>query len=257
MKSPLKSAALRNPGESLEKYIHRYVNDNGVPWLVGAFFVVFLAGWEWAKHLTGLPPLPWALSFVAVVVVALAVHKIRQTRRRIRSLRQGAEGEKTVGQFLERLRARDAQVFHDVPRAGFNVDHVVVHASGVYVIETKTYSRPDKGRPTIRFDGERVIVGRRTPKRDPVNQVRAAASWVRDLLAESTGKTLPVRPVVVFPGWFVEPTAEARNSDVWVLNPKALPSFIEHSNGQLSESDVKLAAFHLSRYVRTHVERDA
>ena len=31
---------------------------------------------------------------------------------------------------------------------------------------------------------------------------------------------------VVFPGGYIEPTAEARASDVWVLNPKALPSLI-------------------------------
>ena len=36
----------------------------------------------------------------------------------------------------------------------------------------------------------------------------------------------------------------------WVLEPKALPSFIEREPARIEMSDVALAAFHLSRYVR-------
>jgi len=56
--------------------------------------------------------------------------------------------------------------------------------------------------------------------------------------------------VVLFPGWFIEPTAEARQSDVWVLNPKALPAFISNSGEQLTDEDVGLVGYHLSRFVR-------
>jgi len=80
--------------------------------------------------------------------------------------------------------------------------------------------------------------------------VRAASDWLRRTLEESTGKRLPVRGVVVFPGWFVEPmSAEAKN-DIWVLEPKSLPAFIEQEPRRLSDSDVALAAFHFGRYVR-------
>jgi hypothetical protein len=36
-----------------------------------------------------------------------------------------------------------------------------------------------------------------------------------------------------------------------VLNPRALPAFIEHEPESVSEEDVELAAHHLSRYIRT------
>jgi len=39
--------------------------------------------------------------------------------------------------------------------------------------------------------------------------------------------------------------------DLWVLNPKALPQFLEHESEVLAESEVKLATFHLSRLVRS------
>jgi hypothetical protein len=58
----------------------------------------------------------------------------------MRTLRQGIEGEKAVGQFLERLREQRYQVFHDLVGDGFNVDHVLIGPAGVFTIETKTSS---------------------------------------------------------------------------------------------------------------------
>ena len=39
---------------------------------------------------------------------------------------------------------------------------------------------------------------------------------------------------------------------VWVLNPKVLPSFIEHEPTQINESDLHLDAFYLARYIRAY-----
>jgi len=44
---------------------------------------------------------------------------------------------------------------------------------------------------------------------------------------------------------------------VWVLEPKALPSFIEQEPKTIPPADVALAAFHLSRYVRSEAEKAA
>jgi hypothetical protein len=71
-----------------------------------------------------------------------------------------------------------------------------------------------------------------------------------DFIGISTGKDFDVKKVVLFPGWFIEPTAEARQSDVWVLNPRALPAFISNSREQLVGGDLSLVSFHLSRFVR-------
>jgi hypothetical protein len=37
---------------------------------------------------------------------------------------------------------------------GFNVDHVIIGPAGAFTIETKTWSKPKRGSPTISFDGE-------------------------------------------------------------------------------------------------------
>lgn len=57
-----------------------------------------------------------------------------------------------------------------------------------------------------------------------------------------------MRPVVVFPRWFLEPNP--KGSHVWVQNPRVLPEFVRHERVCLIEPDLYLAAFHLSRFVR-------
>lgn len=143
-----------------------------------------------------------------------------------------------------------AKVLHDIPGIGFNIDHVLIHKNGIFVIETKTLSKPDRGEAKLVYDGTAVSKRGLQPDRNPVQQARAAKQWLIQLLKESTGRDFPARAVVVYPGWYIEPTVEAKASDVWVLNPKALPSFIKHSAPQNTCEDVNLCAFHLKRYVR-------
>lgn len=75
------------------------------------------------------------------------------------------------------------------------------------------------------FDGERILVDGFEPDRNPVIQAKAQATWLREVLAESTGRKFPVRPVVLFPGWFVE-QGKGTTREIWVLTLKALPSFL-------------------------------
>ena len=165
-------------------------------------------------------------------------------------LRQGLDGERVVGQFLERLRGSGFHVFHDVVGAGFNVDHVLIGPAGVFTIETKTWSKPVRGNPQIHFDGEKIRIGVSEPDRDPVAQAKAQAGWMRTLLLESTGRKVNVRPVIVFPGWFVT-NSNGNFRDVWVLEPKALPAFLDNEPNRLAPDDVKLISFHLSRFIRS------
>jgi hypothetical protein len=105
---------------------------------------------------------------------------------------------------------------------------VVISTHEIYAIETKTRTKPSS---------------------------KTAARWLERRLQESTGKRHFVRGVVVFPGWFVE--QRGPRADVWVLEPKALPAFIENAPAMIAPSDVALAADHLARYVRSRAEKTA
>lgn len=252
MKSPLKAKPLHNPGDSVQKAINDLVYDKILTYLLFTGFFFFMSVMDWQRYLFNKPINPWVATYMAIGSLLLCVYKVVRTMPTIRQMKLGRDGERVVGQFLERLRESGAKVFHDVPGDGFNLDHVVIAASGIYVVETKTYSKPDAGEPTITFDGTRVTLRERGTFEAPVIQAKAGARWLRELLLESTSKQFPVRPVLVFPGWFVQPSEQARSSEVWVLNPKALPSFIGNSSVSLTPDEMALANFHLSRYVRNY-----
>jgi len=74
---------------------------------------------------------------------------------------------------------------------------------------------------------------------------------LRELLRESTGKTFHVWPIVLFPGWLIEDSGDTKRR-LWVLEPKALPGFLGKEPQRMSPEDVKLASFHLSRFIRSH-----
>lgn len=254
MKSPLKDKPLRNPGESLDKEIEDFLYDEVIKYVVMSALISCWAIMEWLYWFLKTPRSPWLFTIMALITLIYSVVRFIRAKKKIRMLKQGRDGEKAVGQYLERLRENGAQVFHDIPAKGFNLDHVVISKSGIYVIETKTFSKPDKGEARIIYNGEAVLLHGKIENKHPIIQVKAAVYWLTDLLNESTGKKFNIKPVVVFPGWFIEPTAESKASEVWALNPKALPSFIRNSQNQLEDHEVKMASFHLSRYIRTCVE---
>lgn len=173
---------------------------------------------------------------------------VKKARKRLRALKLGRDGEKAVGQFLDVLREDGYRVFHDVVGNGFNIDHVAIGKAGIFSIETKTFSKPPCKNARVEFDGSRILVAGHSLDRDPVVQAKAQAGWLKDVLKESTGRLFPVKPAILFPGWYVKSSGK---SDVWVLNPKALPAFLKKEPATLSEEDKRLAAYHLSRYLRT------
>jgi len=249
-RSPLKAKPLRNPGQSLDEQIHDLIEDRiGGP-ILFAMFTVILAGLEWWRYYYPQTPAPRLYSLVAVVVIVYAAFRVYRTVPRLRALKLGRDGEKVVGQFLDSLRERGYRVFHDIVGERFNIDHVLIGPAGVFTIETKTYRKPASRDATIVFDGEAISVDGYTRERDPVIQAKAQASWLRELLAESTGRKFAIRPVIVYPGWFIKNTGP-RQRAMWVLEPKSLPAFLNHEPQQLSPEDLSLVSFHLSRFVRT------
>lgn len=249
-RSPIQEGLLRNPAESLDKQIDKLVNDDIAGYLLVSALLMLVIMQEWFKYLFNLPPIPIPLTILGVIVLPFFIFRIVQIRKRLRIVALGRDGEKAVGQGLELLREQGAKVFHDVPAIGFNLDHVIVSTTGIFVVETKTYSKPLGGNGHLFFDGTHITAanGFRTDK--PIIQATAAAHWLRERIRETTGKQFPVKPVVVFPGWFVEAKPEAKSSDVWVLNPKALATFVPNHRESISKEDVSLIAFHLSTYIK-------
>lgn len=252
-RSPLKAPPLRYAGQSLDEEIQRVIEDEVSVYVMAAAMAIGIAFYEWWRWYSKSPPQPVVITVFAAVVLVYTVRKVILARRKLKILRMARDGERVVGQFLEGLRENGYRVLHDIVGENFNIDHLLIGPKGVFTIETKTMSKPLRGKPEIDYDGTQILVNGFKPDRDPVVQAKAQAHWIKELVKELTGKSITVRPTVVYPGWFINQTQKGSRPDVWVLNPKALATFIENSDGELSDEDVRSFHSHLSRYVRNSV----
>jgi hypothetical protein len=250
-KSPIKGKPLRYVGQSLDERIDYLINDRAVPYYLVCFLLVYLAGYEWWRYFKNPPPSPKTVTFFAVLFVIYGIYKWSKIIKEIKNIKLGRDGERVVGQYLDNLREKGHRIFHDLLGDNFNLDHVIISTKGIFVIETKTYSKPESGEAKIHFDGEKISIEAAGVHTKPIIQVTASSKWLKDILSETTGKIFEVKPVILFPGWFVESTGKRKKSDIWVLNPKALPTYIDNLPNILSQEDMMLASFHISRYIRT------
>jgi hypothetical protein len=245
---PLEHKPLRNPGESLGTDMERVFEEEFLFVMIYAIGMVIFAVDEWIRFFHPLPPHPIPTTIIALLAVGFAVYRFFITREKYRNLRLGYEGEKFVGQYLEDLRSQGCRVFHDVVGKDANIDHVVVGPQGIFVIETKTYNKPSRGKAQVEFDGEKILINGKQPDRDAAIQVKAGIRWLSNLLHETTGHRFPIKGAVVFPGWYVIDHT-ANTSDVWVMNHVALKSFIEHEPIRLKSEDIALISSRLLNYV--------
>lgn len=249
-KSPIKAKTLRHYGQSLDERIDTLVNDNAIFYAMIAIMFVVMAGREWWVYYKDLPPSPKLMTFIAVTALVVSFIKIRKIIKEVKQLRQGRDGERAVGQYLESFREKGCKIFHDIVGEDFNLDHVIISNKGVFLIETKTYSKPEEKKPLILYDGHSLTIDGFNDKDKTLNQARAASNWLKNIIKSTTGKAHSVRPVVVFPGWYIESSKEASRNDVWVLNPKALATYIDNQKSIIPDDEVNLISYHLSRYVR-------
>jgi hypothetical protein len=249
-KSPIKDKPLRYPGQSLDEQIHQLVNEEALPYIIGAFFMFCFAGYEWWRYFMNPQPSPITISLFAIVLAIFSAIKVRNIFRKVKAYKLGREGERVVGQYLESVRENGSRIFHDLLGDNFNIDHVIISTKGIFVIETKTYSKPSKGISKILFDGETLNIQELGRQTKPIIQVKTAARWIKEILLETTGKEFQVKPVILFPGWYVESSIQANKSEIWVLNPKALPKYIDKQCDLISHNDMMMASYHLSRFIR-------
>jgi len=251
LKSPIKQKPLRHPGQSLNEYIANRIDDAMV-WVICTIFLILYALQHWWAFFYPFSPKPWLTTFMALAAVTATFFKIRADKQSIKNYRQGESGEIAVGQYLDRMRSDGAHILHDIPGNDFNLDHVIMSPKGLFVIETKTWSKQDGGKEVVSFDGDSLSINGSIVSNAPIIQCSAGANFLAELLEESTGTKFAVQSILALPGWYVENTAGFSPGTVWVLSAKAIPKFISKLPDSLRDDEVSMANFHLSQYVRAN-----
>jgi hypothetical protein len=252
-RSPLRTPPLRNPGESLADQIESVVYDTAASQMMMMIACLIApATLEIVFWILGSRPHPLLLAGLCLIAAAVVAARLIRTIQCAKQLRLGLQGEKAVGQFLETLRGKGFAVFHDIVTTRGNIDHVVVGREGVFAIETKTVSKPTDRDAIVTYDGTMVRVDGFAPERDPIPQALAVADHLREIIIRGIDRELPIRPVVLYPGWFVE--RQPKGCKVWVLAPRAFEAFLQYEEPKLSDPEVAAIRSTIDAYIRAQTQ---
>jgi hypothetical protein len=125
--------------------------------------------------------------------------------------------------------------FDDVPFESYNMDHVLVGPTGVFVVETKTKRKPLLGgekQYRVVFDGQKLQFPNGWDT-DALDQVRRNKKTLCQWLSSATGDRVTVEGIVTVPGWLVERIAKP---NIYVVNPKEIRSLVVSLSGRLLTS---------------------
>ena len=249
-KSPLKERPLHVAGQSLDELIQKYIAEDVsillfMPTLLIAMTIVI-----WLNRVFPSKYFPIAISIITLIVIIYCVYRLIILIKKIKSLVLGRNGERIVAEIFDNLRGQGFVVFHNIVAENFNIDHVILTPHGIFTVETKTFSKPPKGE--ITYKDEKIIAGNINIGNGIILQAESQSKWLKSMLKDSTGRDYYIMPVIVFPGWFVQPMPENLKKRIWILSPTALSSFIKNEQIRIQESDMHLAAFHISRYIRMY-----
>ncbi len=247
--SPLKDRPLRYVAQSLDEALDDLLHYKLLTYYLVAVFCGGSIIFEWLRFFQPRVAPPVFLSVIYGIGFCFCALKLFKHIKKVKAMKLGRDGERAVGQYLELFRESGCHVYHDILGDSFNVDHVVISPKGVFVIETKTFSKPSKGNSNITFDGKQIYINGREPIKDIVTQTKASASYIKKILVDSTGRDYSTFPVVLFPGWFVEGEGNKKGK-MWVLEPKAFRKFLDRQQAVLSPEEVSLASYNLSRHIR-------
>jgi Nuclease-related domain len=249
-RSPVPHPSLPNPGQSSQFQMEDRWEKRVTPPLLLAAFMAVCTAMEWTRHLARRWPSPWFFTALFLLSAGFCAWRIWRTTAEIKQRHQGMRGERIVGQMLEDLRSLGCKVYHDICEDGFNIDHVVIGPYGVFAVETKAPSKPQKD-AVVAFDGETVTVAGFKPDRDPIKQARANARRVQRILGEMTGVEPFVTPVVLYVNWWVE--TYTRDAGVIVMNHNYFFKSFDRLRdcNALDATQVNVLASGMERYLRS------
>jgi len=239
-------------GESLQKKIDA---DFESYWGIWAFFLAFflLTVFIWLFYLKVVELNLGVAVFYSILTMGVLIHgflKYRKLFKHIRNCRKGMEGERLVGEMLNKLSNDSTSVFHDVCGDSFNVDHLIISTRGIFTIETKHYDRK-KGNKFLFQDGKVFFNGRQCMSL--LNQMDGEASFIQEKLEALCGRRYPVQKVAVIIGAFIE-NSQKDFSKYWILNEKGFPKFFENAKDVLTIDEVRSVSTQVTEWLKVSVD---
>ncbi len=246
--------ALRSPGESTRHRIERAHKEMAAfAVAIGAIPLALYAALLSYVHFLHLD-LSWMdtayFAAMSASFILYGSNKIKRLKARSRRLCTIYEGQVAVAQEVNRLMPDGYRVYHDFPTDRFQIDHIIVGASGVFAVTTKVLPQSSRFRDKVlMLDGERVLLGSRLRDERTLPYAAFQASWLAKWLLTATGEALNVHPVLTVPGWRMK---MLRKPVVLAVEPSAIGDVVRRFAGpRLSDKTIRLVSEQVEAKCRT------
>lgn len=209
-------------------------------YLLVSLIVLVIAGIEVGRWYFKTPAQPvWVCAFAAALIAYAAV-RIFWMIPQLRILAREREARRLLRLAIERLCARGYVLFEGVtsPR-GWSLGLLLAGPNGVFCLIPRFVPRGRNLMETVEHvDRSTLRIGKNEVLADPLDQARRAAASLYDLLAAAGLVTVPVQPIVVFPGWTIQRPASFKDPDVLVTGEHDLENTVREAGSPIEPKDL-------------------
>lgn len=223
--------------------------------LVGVIVAALCWLLVWRRAMPGVADWMWIVSLVvAGAVLGTAIFFSVQLMRARRQLQFTWAAKSAVGSILKRLNLAGNAVFHTVAVENIAIDHVVVGRKGVFalnVVARRTPREVDSNKPAAELkNGKLWLAGH--VEALPVGDAARNMTLLSGALSKLIGHRVPVRSVLVVPGWHTLPNGEGNHL---VLSEKNLAMLTSWNTPDAHLMDEDCATIHAFLYKASRVTR--
>ena len=184
------------------------------------FVVLVIAGLEVARWFFDARPQPLLFGFVAGGITVYSAVRIGMLWRHLGIVRRSRQAQHNLRTSIDDICARGWLLFDGLTDGrGHLLGSVLAGPGGLFTLIPRFLAPTGQpGDKIWRRDDDTLCIGEHAVLADPIGQARRAAHSLYDVLAAEGLDTISVQPVVVFPGWNVDPPKDGADEEVWVLS---------------------------------------
>jgi hypothetical protein len=218
-----------------------------------SLIVLVIAGIEVGRWYFQTPPQPvWVCGFAACLIGYAAV-RVWFILPQLRTLAREREARRNLKAALNQLCARGYVLFEGLtgPR-GWRLGSVVAGPTGVFCLVSRYVPRgKNLSEKVEHLDNATLRIAGREVMADPLDQARRAAAGLYEMLAAEGLDTVPVQPMVIFPGWTVERPETFIDPEVIVTGEQSLEAEIRQGDVRMEPKDLIAVSLLLEKAART------
>ena len=245
---PAEEIQLREAGQGLEEWRNEEIVQLGKWFAISTAALGIAIGLSVAQIIPGNVPYWLRVGPCYLAAIATVVFGMMPRAEQIERLVIGRRAEKAVAQALKALESDGGRIVHDVQGPIGNIDHVLIHRTGIYAVETKHKTRKTGRWTHLRFSGGKLLVNGQPVNHNPIPQAKKQAGWLYGHLTRDLDLKLryPVKAVVLYPGWHVE--ADDHDDRLQVNSPRMFVSKVTRTDHrQLTDKQVNFFYYQLAK----------